>query len=105
MITVTLTGAPNAVTGFSIEGHAGAEDYGRDIVCAAVSSAAYMTANTVTEILGIKAEAEDTNGILVLKLPEDNASNAKDILSGFELHIKALAGQYPQNLKIEYTEG
>ena len=104
MITVTLTGSPGAVTGFHIKGHAMADDYGRDIVCAAVSSAAYMTANTVTEILGVKAEAEVRDGSMAFSVEKKDVPKAGYILSGFELHIRELTGQYPLNLKFEYTE-
>ena len=37
--------ADGLLSGFSVTGHAGAGEYGQDIVCAAVSSATYMTAN------------------------------------------------------------
>jgi len=43
------------ITGFELEGHAGAGLYGNDIVCAALSSAVLMAANTITEIIGAKA--------------------------------------------------
>ena len=49
---------------FSIKGPAGYADKGEDIVCAAVSSAALLTANTITEILGVDAEAEEKDGSL-----------------------------------------
>ncbi len=105
MITVTLTGSPGSVTGFYVEGHAMADGYGKDIVCAAVSSAAYMAANTVTDILRVKATAAARDGSMTLCVEKQDAPKAKDILAGFELHMKALAGQYPRNLTIKYTEG
>ena len=42
--------ADGALLGFSVLGHSGLAQEGEDILCAAVSSAAYMTANTVLEI-------------------------------------------------------
>ena len=39
---------------FTIKGHSGFSEEGSDIVCAAVSSAAIMSVNTITEILGVK---------------------------------------------------
>ena len=45
-----LSEASGNLVGFVMEGHAGYADPGEDIVCAAVSSVAYMTANTITEI-------------------------------------------------------
>ena len=39
------------LTGFDISGHAMFAESGSDIVCASVSSAAYMAANTVTAVI------------------------------------------------------
>ena len=45
-----LTQPEGALQGFFMEGHAECGEPGQDIVCAAVSSAAYLVANTLTEI-------------------------------------------------------
>ena len=42
-----LSEASGNLVGFVMEGHAGYADPGEDIVCAAGSSVAYMTANTI----------------------------------------------------------
>ena len=48
MISVAfLTPPEGGVLGFSMEGHAEYGEAGEDIVCAAVSSAAYLAANTM----------------------------------------------------------
>ena len=48
-----LTLPSGGLLGFSMEGHAGYGEEGEDIVCAAVSSAAYLTVNTITEFLHV----------------------------------------------------
>lgn len=79
---------------FTIKGHSGSDVSGRDIVCAAVSSAAYMAANTVTEILGVKdAEAEVDDGYMHFIVSGSNA--AGDIIRGLQLHLTQLAEEYP----------
>ena len=45
----------SAYVGFKFKGHAGYDDFGNDIVCASVSSAVQLTANTITEFFGIDA--------------------------------------------------
>lgn len=50
MTTVTFLKSDDIICGFEISGHSDFAEEGSDIVCAAISSAAYMTANTVTEI-------------------------------------------------------
>ena len=48
--------------GFTLDGHSGAGEAGTDIICAAVSSAAYLIANTLTEVMGCQASAADADG-------------------------------------------
>ena len=78
---------------FTVEGHSGAGEQGEDILCAAVSSAAYMTVNTVTEILGVAAEAEDREGYMHFR--SCGSGPAADIVKGLQLHLEQLAEQYP----------
>ena len=106
MIKVTFYySKDSAPTGFNFKGHSGYSSTGSDIVCAAVSSVAYMTANTIIEVMGIPAEADvDENGEMTLKVPEESAAKTKDILSGLELHLKELSRQYPKNVTITTTE-
>ena len=74
---------------------------GQDIVCAAVSSAALMAANTITEILKVSAKAEAESGSMVFYLSETN-DKTEAILRGLELHLTELSKQYPLNIKVIY---
>ncbi|MBQ8182875.1 MAG: ribosomal-processing cysteine protease Prp [Clostridia bacterium] len=94
----------NAPTGFEISGHSGYDTHGNDIVCSAVSSAAYMTANTLIEIMKLPVSAEVQDGMMKISLPAESAAKANDILLGFRLHITELAKQYPKNVTITTTE-
>ena len=92
-------------TGFDLSGHAGYGISGEDIVCASVSSAAYMVANTITEIMGVEADITvDENGAMSLKVSGEDANRTEDILLGFRLHISELSKQYPKNVTITTTE-
>lgn len=86
---------------FVILGHAGGE-HGTDVVCAAVSSAAYMAANTVTEILGVNAKAETADGYLHFSFSGSKA--AADVIRGLRLHLEQLAGDYPAKVKVTTEE-
>lgn len=101
MIRVRLLIGNDRLKGFEIEGHAGFAVSGKDIVCASVSSAAYMTANTITEIIGANASASDGEASMKLLLNEENEA-ASIVLKGFELHVTQLSKQYPKNIKIIY---
>lgn len=83
---------------FTVAGHAGAGEQGKDVICAAVSSAAYMTVNTVTEILGVDADAEDSDGYM--RFRSHGSKPAADIVKGFRLHMEQLAKQYPDYVTI-----
>ena len=105
MIRITFFGSAGVLTGFRVSGHSGYAESGRDIVCAAVSSAAYMTANTVTEILGIDPELTADDGDMLLKVrKKTDADRAADILNGFRLHITELQEQYPDFIHVTNTE-
>ena len=103
MIRVRFHTAHDAIIGFTIDGHAGAGVSGQDIVCAAVSSAAYMTANTVTEIIGATADITVDDGYMCVMLT-DKIADCQDILSGFQLHLEALQEQYPKGVQLMNTE-
>ena len=82
---------------FTVSGHSGSAESGRDIVCAAVSSAAFMAANTITEILvGHTAEADDG----YMNVSFVNSEAAADIVRGLRLHLEQLSRQYPQFVKV-----
>ena len=83
---------------FTVSGHSGSAESGRDIVCAAVSSAAFMAANTITEILGVDASAEADDGYMNVSFV--NSEAAADIVRGLRLHLEQLSRQYPQFVKV-----
>ena len=89
------------LTGFEIKGHAMFAESGRDVVCAAVSSAAYMAANTITEIIGAKADASADDGMMRVILSQSD-EQTETVLRGLELHLTELSKQYPENIKIIY---
>ncbi len=101
MIRVTFCEQNGSLTGFELQGHSGYDEAGRDIVCAAVTSAALMTANTVTEVLHLPAKAEATDALIRLQVKPEDAEQVQTLLKGFHLHIKELAKVYPQNINCQ----
>ncbi|MBR2411133.1 MAG: ribosomal-processing cysteine protease Prp [Clostridia bacterium] len=83
---------------FTVKGHSGFAEAGEDIVCAAVSSAAYMAVNTVTEILGEKGSVKVKDGYLQFKVSGNNA--ARDIIRGLLLHLEELSKDYPDYVTV-----
>ena len=101
MTKVKLLIGNNRLNGFEIKGHSGYGTEGDDIVCAAVSSAALMTVNTITEIIGDTASIEQDDGYLRLSVDKPSCETVK-ILEGFKLHMTGISEQYPQNIRIIY---
>ena len=101
MIRVTFCEQNGSLTGFELRGHSGFAATGRDIVCAAVTSAALMTANTVTDVLHLPAKAEATDALIRLQVKLEQAAQIQTLLQGFLLHIKELAKVYPQNINCQ----
>lgn len=83
---------------FTVRGHSGFSEEGTDIVCAAVSSAAYMTVNTITEILGVKGKTKVKDGYLQFEF--SGAPAARDIVKGLKLHLEELSKDYPDYVTV-----
>ena len=89
------------LTGFTVSGHSGYAVEGRDIVCAAVSAMAYLTANTVTEVIGASPEIKEEDGLLSLKVKNGEEKLCEIPLKGFYLQMKELVKQYPDYIRIK----
>lgn len=100
MISVIFFRRAGKPAGFKITGHADFAEKGSDIVCAAVSSASFMAANTITEFAGGSSAMKENE--ILLDLIQSN-ENAQTVLKGFELHIRELEKQYPKNIEVVYS--
>ena len=86
--------------GFCLRGHAGLGAEGQDILCAAVSSAAYLTVNTVTDFYNCPAEIREEEGMLVLSLDKRSGRRCAPLLEGFLAHLNQLSEQYPERIQL-----
>ncbi|MBQ1183156.1 MAG: ribosomal-processing cysteine protease Prp [Clostridia bacterium] len=92
------------IVGFEVSGHStvSANDIEGKIVCSAVSSAAYLTANTLSEIVKAEIQADVHDGYMEIKL-KSKISQSQVTLEGFYLHASELANQYRNHVKV-YSE-
>ncbi len=101
MTRVKFLSDSESLYGFEIKGHSSFDcndDEGK-IVCAAVSSAAYMTANTLTEIIGDECEIEIDDALMQVKVISPS-QQAVVVLEGLKLHLTELSKQYSKRIKI-----
>ena len=100
-----LTPPEGTVLGFSLQGHAGYGEAGQDIVCAAVSSAAYLTVNTLTDVCHVTPlSLRVGEGEMFFRIEPKDEPLCRDLLAGLKLHLTALEEQYPGCLKVGYLE-
>ena len=109
MITVDFfQDRSGSLRGFQSEGHAGADEYGYDIVCSAVSALTLNTANSIEALTGaaITEEAEENGGFLRVMLTPETADDpgAQLLLKSLMLGISQMADSYPENLRIRHIE-
>ena len=99
MIKIKIDYDDNFIKSFSIKGHANYDDYGKDIVCASVSSIVITTINAIIEFDPESIYYEDLNNrILIEKLKDDDITN-KLINNMIEL-LEELEKSYKDNIKI-----
>lgn len=96
MINVKFS--PNSV---SVVGHADYSKYGKDIICASVSTLIIFTVNLLLEF-DVDEKLFSYNiseGNFFLKYDDKN-ENISKIIKIFILSLKDLSTQYPKNIKI-----
>lgn len=107
MIEAEFLNYNGALVGFSVSGHADSGVFGRDIVCASVSSAVMLTANTITDYLYCKADVKDQGNriMLVLKDPDSAMSiAAKQVVASLYNHMDILAKDSKGKIKVTVRE-
>lgn len=99
MIKVSVTKKNQQIQEVSIQGHAMYDNFGKDIVCAAVSSCVITTVNGILEIDKdwILAK-QDSKGVLIQV--QNSSDVCQTLLANMISLLEELHDQYPKNLKI-----
>ena len=98
MIKVNVKKQNNKVYEIVIKGHAGYDEAGKDIVCAAVSSIAITTVNGIIS-LDESIDYEENSGLLKIRVLKDTEINEK-LLNNLVNMLSELVSQYPKNIEI-----
>ncbi|SRR6056297_1645859 len=90
---------------FQIEGHADYAEYGKDIVCAAVSALTITIINSMIQILDVKIDYKENDGIIICKLPlvQDIVLDAKLqlLVQTLIMGLREISKEYKDSIKIK----
>ena len=93
--------------GFKLEGHAGSGEYGKDIVCAAVSILTINTVNSLEEFTDddFTCDADPERGYIEVRSENSFSDEGELLLKSFELGIIGVYKQYGNEfLNIKFEE-
>jgi hypothetical protein len=91
--------------GFWLKGHAGYANYGKDIVCAAVSALAINTVNSIEAFSSAKYKVEEEDGNLKFCLLTRDSVEATLLLKSFALGLSQIEESYGSKyIRISYRE-
>ena len=92
------------ITGFSVSGHSGYAEAGKDIVCAAISAIVTMAEATINDVCGAKAKVrvKDEDARITLMLPAscDEEETVQAVLSGMLVTLVNFKEQYPDYIEV-----
>lgn len=86
-----------------IIGHANFAPYGKDIVCAAVSSIVATSVNDMYAINKSAIKFIDDREMMTIEIVEDD-DLIKKLFNNLKELLKELANDYPKNIKVESEE-
>ncbi|MCH5304129.1 MAG: ribosomal-processing cysteine protease Prp [Ruminococcus sp.] len=102
MIKVTFFKNGADFTGYEFSGHSDYAEEGFDIVCSSASSAAFLTANNITDFFNIKADVTVSDGYM--KLTADKSDNLNRLIGGLYQHMLQLSEQYEKDINVKISE-
>ncbi len=101
MIRAEFRQSQGYLTGFTFSGHSGYAESGKDVACAAVSSAVQLTVNMLDEF-GFKPDVQVKDNLIICKVaPEDGSSR---MLEQLRLHFEAILEEFPKTINITISE-
>jgi uncharacterized protein YsxB (DUF464 family) len=98
MIKINVLKKNEQLSKIKITGHAGYDDYGKDIVCAAVSATVITTINGILALSKTIEYIENKDGVVIEVIKEDEITNK--LLNNMLSMLSELEKDYPKNIKI-----
>ena len=88
MTKITFYRNDDLIIGFEVSGHTGKDEYGKDLLCAQISTVAQLAVVGVKEVLKLNGFCEISDGYLKIKV-KPNDAKAKEVQILFETCLKS----------------
>ena len=103
MIRINVIIENKNIKKITFKGHANYDDYGKDIVCAAVSATYLCTANAILSLNSNSIEITNKENLQVITVKEfDNITIS--LLNNMINCLESLQKQYPKNINLDKEE-
>lgn len=99
MINVNIKKENNIITELKISGHAKYDEYGKDIVCAGVSSTLITSVNACLTFDKESIYYEEKNNFYLKNIKKDEITNK--LLENLINMLKSIESDYKDNIKIK----
>ena len=106
MTTISFRMEGERIVGFQSKGHSGYAEAGRDIVCAAVTSAVRLTECAINDVLGLGAsvKVKEADASVSLRIPgglsQTGESTCQTLLTALMVHFASLHEEYPEHILV-----
>ena len=100
MVRIETNKENNKYTKITFKDHANYDKFGKDIVCAAVSSTMLCTVNAIYLFDDDSIDIVKDNNLFIIKVVKENDITNK-LLENMMRCLKSIEEQYPKNIKIK----
>lgn len=99
MIRIDIKRKNAEITGFHVEGHAGYADYGKDIVCSAVSVLVINCINSIETLTNasVSLEEKEADGMIDFTVVDFFDDNVKLLFQSLLLGLQEIADSYGED--------
>lgn len=107
MINVTyFKDSSNQFVGFEFNGHAGAGEYGQDIVCASVSVLVINTINSIEKFTddGFVCDTDEESGLIRFQFKSELSNESRLLLDSMMLGVEAIWQDNTEYIEIVIKE-
>ncbi len=99
MIKVRVKKDNDIITSIKCSGHAGFDEYGKDIVCASFSTMVIVSINLILEFDEKAISYTDTNNLEIVNIKKDNITNT--VLNNLVNMMYELKESYDKNIDVK----